>query len=429
VFNIKLRNLHVKWDSIAEAKLYINPGGQVYPDVGNRSNNFEVTKSGGTASLDVGALLPGRHSLWIVPKYHSADPVGPDTGEGVNADRIYRGLHVHFTIGDKNNVTAASVFATTTNNGKIISLSLAGKHQTLEIGLQPVWIKSPNNVPRGKPVDMIVVHKTGGTGIGSPINQFLFGGTSAHYTIDRDGQIVKMVLDGRAAGHASNENSSDQSHWGTQTRLAYRSIGIENVGTVGQGFEDIQYTVLIRLIHDLMKKHDIKRHRVIGHSDILTDGAGVLSDQRIACPGHQFQWSKLEQESIGLARFTGSGGNDPVGPLFTMASVLRAFTQGKPLALRVGDRDAKLVGGKLRPGRFGGDEIPDADLQPIKHLQTWLAEIGYSVGPADGVFSKRMGRAVLHFQTHFIGAGANQSINQETAELIRGVALANPKAD
>jgi N-acetyl-anhydromuramyl-L-alanine amidase AmpD len=429
VLNIKLRNLHVKWDAIAEARLYVDPLGQVYPDVGNRINPFEVTNSGGAASLDLSLLTPGRHALWIVPKHTSADRVGPDTGERVQADRIYRGLCVDFNVSEQKNLTTAYVFGTPSSNGKVLSTSLGSKNQSLEIGLHPVWVKSPYNVERGKPLDMIIVHKTGGTGLGSPINQFLFGGTSAHYIIDRDGQVVKMVRDSRAAGHASNENNSDQSHWGTQTRLAYRSIGIENVGTVGQGLEDVQYDVLIGLIEELMRVHGIKRHRVLAHSDILTDGSGALSDLRIACPGHQFQWSKLEQKNIGLARFTGSGGDDPVGPFFTMANVVRGMTLGQPLVLREGDRDAKMAAGKLRPGRFGGREMPDVDLQPIKHLQRWLAEIGYSVGPQDGVYTKRMARAVFHFQTHFIGGGANQFIDQQTAELIRGVALANPKAD
>ena len=95
----------------------------------------------------------------------------------------------------------------------------------------------PYNYERNQNIDMIVVHKTGGDAIGSSINQFLREGTSAHYLIDRNGQVVKMVLDGRAAGHASHENNQDQSHWGTQTKLAWRSIGIENVGTTRTGLE------------------------------------------------------------------------------------------------------------------------------------------------------------------------------------------------
>src|SRR5262245_22645488 len=54
-----------------------------------------------------------------------------------------------------------------------------------------------------------------------------------------------------AAGHASHENQQDQSHWGSHTNLSYRSIGIENVGTVAQALEDAQYQSLIRLIQDL----------------------------------------------------------------------------------------------------------------------------------------------------------------------------------
>jgi hypothetical protein len=61
-------------------------------------------------------------------------------------------------------------------------------------------------------------------------------------------------------------------------------------------------------------------------------------------------------------------------------------------------------------------------------LQTWLAEIGYSVGPADGKYEARTIRAVLHFQTHFIGKGATDRVNRQTAALINAVRQANPKA-
>ena len=83
----------------------------------------------------------------------------------------------------------------------------------------------------------------------------------------------------------------------------------------------------------------------------------------------------------------------------------------------------------MRPGRFGGREFKDVTETPIKHLQTWLAEIGYSVGPVDGQFNPRMARAVRHFQVHFEGRSDNDTINAQTAVLIRAVRDANPKAD
>jgi len=279
---------------------------------------------------------------------------------------------------------------------------------------------------------MIVVHKTGDPVIGPAINQFLNGGTSAHYLVDRDGSVLKMGADERAAGHASNENQQNQSHWGSQTRLAWRSIGIENVGTTKEGFTTEQYRSLIRLIQDLMKAHNVPRHRVIGHSDILTDGLGSLSTMRVACPGHQFDWSLLESANpaIGLARTGGMrGGNGPVANFFQMMNNGHGAADGKPLVLKPGDFDPQVVGDKPKPSRFGGKEVKDVTYTPIKELQTCLAEIGYSVGPANGHFNARMARAVVHFQVHFEGRSSNDTINEGTAALISDVRRANPKAD
>lgn len=83
----------------------------------------------------------------------------------------------------------------------------------------------------------------------------------------------------------------------------------------------------------------------------------------------------------------------------------------------------------MRPGRFGGREQKGITETPIKHLQTWLAEIGYSVGSANGQFNARTARAVRHFLVHFEGRSDNDTVNAQTAALIRAVRNANPKAD
>ncbi len=430
---VRLRNLLLNWpDPIAEARLYWNPAGQVYPPAGNNPNPYDTTNSSGEATYDLTDFPPGEHTLWIVPKYTTTDPVGYWTAIGPDVARIYRGLRIQLSIGHQHNVTDARVHSSTMDNGKLVAQVASVKNQVLEARLQPLWIKSPYHYGRNQPIDMIVVHKTGGEVIGPAINQFLSGGTSAHYIVDRDGQVIKMVLDSQAAGHASHENHQDQSHWGTQTRLAWRSIGIENVGATQQGLTSAQYRSLIRLIQELMRYHGVPRHRVIGHSDILTDGQGHLSDQRIACPGYQFDWSQLENAKppIGLARTGGNaGGNDPVAGFFMAMNLGKNFSGSSSLVLKPGDFDPQTVGGKLRPGKFGGRAYQDITETPIQHLQTWLAEIGYSVGPANGQFNARTARAVRHFQVHFEGRSDRNTINAQTAALIRAVRDANPRAD
>jgi N-acetyl-anhydromuramyl-L-alanine amidase AmpD len=253
-----------------------------------------------------------------------------------------------------------------------------------------------------------------------------------------------MVRDEEVAGHASNENGHNQSHWGSQTSLSFRSIGIENVGTVKQDFEPAQYQSLIRLIHDLMAAHGIKRHRVVAHSDILTDGQHHMSAERIACPGFRFNWEMLETSKppIGLARTGGNGhsangngnggGRDLIDTFYLGPSIGKDLGIDTLITLKLGDWDPQLVGGKVKAPRWGGKEyknITDVNISPIKQLQTYLADIGYSVGPATGQFNARTAHAVKHFQVHFEQRDSNDRINFRTASLIRDVWAANPKAD
>lgn len=304
---VRLRNLLLDWpDPVAEARLYWNPVGQVYPPAGNGPNPYDTTSSAGEAQYALTDFPPGEHTLWIVPKPTTTDPVGYWTALGPDVARIYCGVRIQVSMDHRHYVTHARVHSSTIDNGQV-TLIAHGQDQVLEARVRPLWIKSPYHYPRNQKIDMIVVHKTSGAMIGTAINPFLSGGTSARTLIDRDGQVVKLVRDDQAAGHASHENRQDQSHWGTQTRLAWRSIGIENVGTPQQGLTDAQYRSLIRLIQELLRYHGIPRHRVVGHSDILTDGQGHLSNQRIACPGPSFEWARLKnaQPAIGLARTGG----------------------------------------------------------------------------------------------------------------------------
>jgi N-acetyl-anhydromuramyl-L-alanine amidase AmpD len=429
MLTVRVRNIALIWsDWVIGARLYINPPGGPIPQPCNSNLVYATTDAFGKAELNVAGLLPGEHSLWIVPKETTTEPVGPRTATGPDVERIFRPLHIRFETGIERYVKRAWIHSNTLDNGTLDVNLWRIKAQELDVRLWPAWVKSPYHSDRGnQKIDMIVVHKTGDPTIGPAINTFLTGKTSAHYVVGRDGHVVKMVLDHLAAWHASHENKQDQSHWGTQTALAWRSIGIENVGTVKQGFTGPQYKSLIRLIQELMRTHNVPRHRVVAHSDILTDGHAHLSDDRIACPGYQFEWSQLEnaQPPIGLARTGGNGGgDDPVAQFF------QAMNGGtKPLILKPGDFDPQSAGGKLQPGKFGGLERKDITQTPIKQLQTWLAEIGYSVGPADGVFNRQTARAARHFQVHFEGRSDNDTINAGTAAMIRSVRAANPKAD
>src|SRR5205085_11444688 len=105
---VRLRNLLLHWpDPVADARLYVDPAGVVYPPGANGRDDSVATNSAGEARLETSELAPGDHTLWIVPKNSSADPVGYWTATGPDAARVYRGMRIQFTVGSRKNVTAA----------------------------------------------------------------------------------------------------------------------------------------------------------------------------------------------------------------------------------------------------------------------------------------------------------------------------------
>ena len=140
--------------------------------------------------------------------------------------------------------------------------------------LQPIWMQSDNERARsnkldGKPVDitLIVIHHTGGPAIRNTLNTFLKPGcTSAHYVIDTDGEIIKMVRDTRRASHAGC------SRWGGVENVNDFSIGIEIVNGSGP-YDERQYRALLgdgsnrglldRLLHAYPT---IQNRGIVGHS-------------------------------------------------------------------------------------------------------------------------------------------------------------------
>lgn len=109
---------------------------------------------------------------------------------------------------------------------------------------------------------------------------------SAHYLIKADGEIYRLVDEDKIAWHAG------LSCWHGEDKLNNTSIGIEidNVGT--NPFPEMQIASCIELCKFLMKKYDIPRENIIGHSDI--------APERKIDPGIYFDWSKLAEHNIGI---------------------------------------------------------------------------------------------------------------------------------
>lgn len=364
-----------------------------------------TTNASGVVVLDTSKLPDGSYTLTVTPASTTADPVGPAIASSLTpGDRIFRSLTGSVTIAS-GRITAGAVAATHRLNGDVIWASPSN----LTVGLQPVWMRSPNNGGRGSgQITMIIVHHTGGPVIGPAINTFLSTSeqTSAHYVIDTDGQIIKMVQDNRRANHAG------ESHWDGVTGINSVSIGIEIVNATG-AYPAAQYTALLELLARLRSSFStIVPWNIIGHSDIATTG-GVLG-RKSSDPGLQFEWSRLENQNLGMRRM--------IGPF--PATIYAGFFNAFPTeTLRRNDNDGKRI--------FGGAKRTSITGNPIRELQDDLTTIGYFVGTPDGDFGGKTRGAVQMLQEHFFAGGRGHKtpdgrVDFQTAQLIKGVAGGRP---
>ena len=113
---------------------------------------------------------------------------------------------------------------------------------------------------------------------------------SAHYCIDEDGSVVRLVPEHRRAWHAG------ASAWAGDADINGRSIGIELVNPGHEfgyrPFTAAQMAALIDLAQGVLKRHPIPPHRVLGHSDV--------APLRKEDPGELFDWPALAAAGIGL---------------------------------------------------------------------------------------------------------------------------------
>lgn len=103
---------------------------------------------------------------------------------------------------------------------------------------------------------------------------------SAHFLIDRQGQVTQFVSCLDRAWHAG------VSRFGERDNCNDFSLGIELEGTDYQAFTEDQYASLIFLVRQLQTAFpELTRERICGHSDIAPD--------RKTDPGPFFDWSRL----------------------------------------------------------------------------------------------------------------------------------------
>jgi N-acetylmuramoyl-L-alanine amidase len=142
-----------------------------------------------------------------------------------------------------------------------------------------------------KNIKFIVIHYTGMQSERACIEKLINSKSqvSAHYLINREGKITRIVDEKNTAWHAG------KSKWKNFINLNDRSIGIELVNKGHQfGYENFskkQISKLILLCKSLIKKYKIKKANILGHSDI--------APLRKKDPGEKFPWYFLSKKKIG----------------------------------------------------------------------------------------------------------------------------------
>jgi N-acetylmuramoyl-L-alanine amidase len=233
-------------------------------------------------------------------------------------------------------------------------------------------VPSPNFDARRGPPDMLVLHYTGMQTAEAAIARLCDpeAKVSAHYVVDEDGSILKLVPEERRAWHAG------RGVWLGETDCNAASIGIEIVNPGHEfgyrDFPEVQVDAVISLIADIRTRWTIPDTRIIAHSDLAPD--------RKQDPGERFPWKRLAGAGHGL--------------WFEPAQE-RIAALGVPL--KVGDEGLGVI--VLRAG---------------------LHRLGYGL-PAGGDYDEATRLTVEAFQRHWRPAQVDGVADGETRATLMGV--------
>lgn len=168
----------------------------------------------------------------------------------------------------------------------------------METGLPIIDAPSPNFDERALPITMIVLHYTGMETGQAAIDRLRDpeAKVSAHYVVDEDGTILRLVPEEKRAWHAG------RSHWRGIEDVNSASVGIEIVNPGHEfgyrNFPPAQMSALIPLVAEIKERHGITRGNVVGHSDV--------APARKQDPGELFNWHALARLRLALPRPTKS---------------------------------------------------------------------------------------------------------------------------
>lgn len=159
-------------------------------------------------------------------------------------------------------------------------------------------LPSPNFNDRKTPIRFVVLHYTGMETGRAAIGRLRDpdAKVSAHYVVEEDGNILRLVPEEKRAWHAG------MGEWQGEADMNSASIGIEIVnGGHDFGLPDYpaaQIAALIGLVRDILKRYGLPPSAVIGHSD--------LAPGRKQDPGEKFPWRKLAEGGVSIWPFATS---------------------------------------------------------------------------------------------------------------------------
>ncbi|HEX4174032.1 MAG TPA: N-acetylmuramoyl-L-alanine amidase [Acetobacteraceae bacterium] len=139
---------------------------------------------------------------------------------------------------------------------------------------------------------MLILHYTGMRSAQEAIDRLRdpLARVSAHYVVDQDGAVLRLVPEERRAFHAG------VSYWRGHRALNARSIGIEMVSPGHEwGYRDfpvLQVAAVCDLCLAILARHPIPPRNVVAHSDV--------APERKQDPGEKFDWKGLAENGVGL---------------------------------------------------------------------------------------------------------------------------------
>lgn len=237
--------------------------------------------------------------------------------------------------------------------------------------------------------ELVVIHQTTGSSIGSGIHTFLRPGakSGAHFLNDIDGHVLRLADDRYFTQHAGGYNKKRPPNWNlaevdARGRRANAfgpgdlSIGIENVHKENttqaeaapehHPFTEAQYQSLRDLIRSYREKYPkIRSCDIVGHQDLTP---------KARCPGPHFEWEKIEGEDGALAPSDTIEGEDQV-----MFGGLFAGKDGASRVLKEGDEEHVEDDGTFTLKRDKKTVASGLTAGPISELASALRTIGYGI--------------------------------------------------